>query len=476
MQSPRDEEYTMNLPQDFKDKMEILMEEESVDLFASYEQPESKGIRTNTLKLTPEKLSEKLPFETQGVTWCSEGFYIDSEIRPGKNPYYYCGLYYVQEPTAMAAVEALSPEPGDWVLDLCAAPGGKSTQIAARLQGQGLLVANELVNSRAGVLSTNIERMGIANAVVTNEFPERLVDSFYQRFDKILVDAPCSGEGMFRKDPGALADWSLERVNRCVGKQEKILETAHRLLKPGGVLVYSTCTFAPEENEQMIESFISKYSYELESVELNGLEDHGRAEWTKENTKDIEKALRIMPMKVKGEGHFIAKLVKNGACLEENKAKQGYAKSRLKKATHLELKDYENFAKDFLDATFYENIENRLYLSGEHLYALPEGLALETIANLKVLRPGLHLGEFKKNRFEPSYALALALKLSQAKNVCDLNDEDQAYHYLKGEALNQAADKGWILIGYQGDSLGFGKASEGIIKNHYPKGLRIRKK
>src|SRR5665647_1386868 len=213
----------MNLPQDFKDKMEILMGEESDDLFRSYEQQGSKGIRTNTLKLTPEKLSKKLPFETQVVTWCDEGFYIDSEIRPGKNPYYYCGLYYVQEPTAMAAVEALAPEPGDWVLDLCAAPGGKSTQIAAKLQGQGLLIANELVNSRAGVLSTNIERMGIANAVVTNEFPERLVDSFYQRFDKILVDAPCSGEGMFRKDPGALSDWSLERVDRCVGKQEKIL-------------------------------------------------------------------------------------------------------------------------------------------------------------------------------------------------------------------------------------------------------------
>ncbi|HEY5557260.1 RsmF rRNA methyltransferase first C-terminal domain-containing protein [Acetobacterium sp.] len=466
----------MNLPQDFIDKMKILMGKGSDELFNSYDQPESKGIRTNTLKLAPEKLSGKLPFETQKVNWCHEGFYIDSTIRPGKNPYYYCGLYYVQEPTAMAAVEALSPEPGDWVLDLCAAPGGKSTQIAAKLQGRGLLVANELVNSRAGILSTNIERMGIANAVVTNEFPERLADSFYQRFDKILVDAPCSGEGMFRKDPGALSDWSLERVDRCVGKQEKILETAHRLLKPGGVLVYATCTFSPEENEQIIEAFINKYSYELKSIELTGLEDHGRVEWTRKNTKSIENALRIMPMKVKGEGHFIAKLVKVGPCSDENNAKQGYAKSRLKKATRAELQDYESFARDSLDKDFYKSFEHRLYLSGEHLYALPEGLALETISNLKVLRPGLHLGEFKKNRFEPSYALAMALKLSEAKNVCDLKEEDQAYHYLKGEALNLVAEKGWVLIGYQGDSLGFGKASEGIIKNHYPKGLRIRKK
>lgn len=466
----------MNLPQDFKDKMKILMEESYESLINSYEQPESKGIRTNTLKLTPEELSGKLPFETQGVTWCNEGFYIDSEVRPGKNPYYYCGLYYVQEPTAMAAVEALSPEPGDWVLDLCAAPGGKSTQIGAKLQGQGLLVANELVNSRAGVLSTNIERMGISNAVVTNEFPERLVDSFYQSFDKILVDAPCSGEGMFRKDPGALSDWSLERVERCVGKQEKILETAHRLLKPGGVLVYATCTFSPEENEQIVETFINKYSYELESVDLNGLEDHGRVEWTMENTEAIGKALRIMPMNVRGEGHFIAKLIKCGSCFEEDNAKQGYAKSRLKKATGPELKDYESFAKIFLNKAFYKSFEDRLYLSGEHLYALPEGLALETIANLKVLRPGIHLGEFKKNRFEPSYALAMALKLSEVTNVCDLKEENQAYHYLKGEVLNVSKQKGWVLIGYQGNSLGFGKASEGIIKNHYPKGLRIRKK
>jgi len=281
---------------------------------------------------------------------------------------------------------------------------------------------------------------------------------------------------MFRKDPGALSDWSLERVNRCVGKQEKILESAHRLLKPGGVLVYSTCTFSPEENEQIIEAFINKYSYALESIELQGLEDHGRMEWTKKGTQDIEKALRIMPMKVKGEGHFIVKLIKSGSCTVENTAKQGYAKSRLKKATRTELADYESFAKLFLAKDFYESLENRLYLLGDHLYALPEGILLETIANLKLLRPGLHLGEFKKNRFEPSYALAMALRLSQAKNVCDLTDEEQAYNYLKGQALNVGIQKGWVLIGYHGNSLGFGKASEGIIKNHYPKGLRIRKK
>ena len=466
----------MQLPEAFKEKMKNLMGASYQSLLDSYDQPESKGIRTNTLKLTPDELANKLPFKTQSVNWCKDGFYIDHTVRPGKNPYYYAGLYYVQEPTAMAAVEVLDPQPGDWVLDLCAAPGGKSTQIGARLQGVGVLVANELVNSRAGVLSTNIERMGITNALVTNEFPERLVDSFYERFDKILVDAPCSGEGMFRKDPGALADWSLERVDRCRGKQEKILESAHRLLKPGGVLVYSTCTFSPEENEQMIESFIEKYPYEVETVELPGIFEHGRIAWTRKQQDAIAKTLRIMPMTVKGEGHFIARLKKLPGLAENLDIKQGYAKSRLKKATRMELQDYSDFAKNNLDPEFYQKIADRLYLLGEHLYAIPTGILLERIANLKLLRPGLHLGTFKKNRFEPSYALAMALDLSQARNSCNLNDEELAYQYLKGEALNRKAPKGWVLIGYNGYPLGFGKASEGLIKNHYPKGLRIRKK
>ncbi|WP_296559323.1 RsmF rRNA methyltransferase first C-terminal domain-containing protein [uncultured Acetobacterium sp.] len=466
----------MELPEAFKEKMKKLMGESYQSLLDSYDQPESKGIRTNTLKLEPDELADKLPFETQAVNWCKEGFYIDHTVRPGKNPYYYAGLYYVQEPTAMAAVEVLDPKPGDWVLDLCAAPGGKSTQIGARLQGIGLLVANELVNSRAGILSTNIERMGMANAIVTNEFPERLVDSFYESFDKILVDAPCSGEGMFRKDPGALADWSLERVDRCMGKQEKILESAHRLLKPGGVLVYSTCTFSPEENEQIIEAFIEKYPYTLQTIELPGITDHGRVDWTRKQQQDITKTLRIMPMTVKGEGHFIAKLIKSEGIAEAIDVKQGYPKSRLKKATRTDLQDYRDFAKNNLQAEFYQKIEDRLYLLGDHLYAIPAAIELERIANLKLLRTGLDLGTFKKNRFEPSYALAMALKLSQAKNSVDLNDEDLAYQYLKGEALNLQAPKGWVLVGYDGYPLGFGKASEGLIKNHYPKGLRIRKK
>jgi NOL1/NOP2/sun family putative RNA methylase len=466
----------MDLPQDFKDKMKSLLKDGYVELIDSYEKPVSKGIRTNTLKLSAFDLKRALPFEIEKVNWCQEGFYIDPEIRPGKNPYYYCGLYYVQEPTAMAAVEALDPKPGDWVLDLCAAPGGKTTQIAGKLKGKGVLVANELVNTRAGILSSNIERMGIKNAIVTNEFPERLVDSFYEGFDKILVDAPCSGEGMFRKDPGALSDWSLERVERCVGKQQKILESAHRLLKPGGILVYSTCTFSPEENEQMIEWFLKKNEYDLDEIVLDELQDHGKIEWTKDGHLGMEKTLRIMPMHVKGEGHFIAKLIKKKSCIEKNVREKGYIKSRLKKTTKTDLIDYYRFEKEFFQNEIFKEQRESLYLLGNYLYALPEGLELNQIGNLKILRPGLHIGEFKKNRFEPSYALAMSLQLSDVKNKCDLKEDNQAYRFLKGETLNIETKKGWVLVSYRGYPLGFGKASEGKIKNHYPKGLRIRKK
>ena len=226
----------------------------------------------------------------------------------------------------------------------------------------------------------------------------------------------------------------------------------------------------------MIEAFIQKYPYTLETIELPGITDHGRVEWTRNQEDAINGTLRIMPMTVKGEGHFIARLIKSAASTETLKVRQGYAKSRLKKATRIELQDYTDFAKNNLAPEFYKKIEDRLYLLGEHLYTIPEGVELERIANLKLLRTGLHLGTFKKNRFEPSYALAMALKLSEVKNSCDLKDEELAYQYLKGEALNLSTKKGWVLVAYDGYPLGFGKASEGLIKNHYPKGLRIRKK
>ncbi|WKY47578.1 RsmF rRNA methyltransferase first C-terminal domain-containing protein [Eubacteriaceae bacterium ES3] len=466
----------MELPQAFKEKMKELMGPEYEAFLETYDREEIKGLRTNTLKIAPEQLKRILPFETNRVPWCETGFFIDASVRPGKNPFYYAGLYYVQEPTAMAAVEALDVSPGDWVLDLCAAPGGKSTQIGAALQGEGLLVANELVNSRAGVLSTNIERMGIGNVLVTNEFPERLVSVFYEKFDKILVDAPCSGEGMFRKDPGALNDWSIERVERCVGKQEKILESASRLLKPEGILVYSTCTFSPEENEQVIEDFLNQESFSLERISLTGLNDSGHPEWSKNNLKELDKTLRIMPMHVQGEGHFIARLKKEKASQEHESGLKASPKGRFKKAAKQDLKNYQVFLSEMIRPEYQVSFSKNLYQSGDHLYQFPQGISADSISGLKVLRPGLHLGQLKKNRFEPSYALAMFLTEEMVLNSFNLSSEEMSYQYLKGEIIEEDQKSGWVLLTYQGYPLGFGKASEKKIKNHYPKGLRIRKK
>ncbi|MGL6294119.1 hypothetical protein [Eubacterium aggregans] len=231
----------------------------------------------------------------------------------------------------MTPAEALCPEPGDWVLDLCAAPWGKTTQLACKLSGEGLLVANEIVVGRAGILASNAERMGITNLMILNEFPERLVENFYEAFDKILVDAPCSGEGMFRKEPEALSVWSAERVEHCARRQEKILESVDKLLKPGGVLVYSTCTFAHEENECIVERLLATGNYQTEPLAMEGLSDRGRPDWTEKGTAEVMDTLRIMPYHVKGEGHYVARLRKVGQTSDDSGFGRRKAKGKLKK-------------------------------------------------------------------------------------------------------------------------------------------------
>lgn len=462
----------MEISEAFKDKMKALLSQEEYNqLMASYDKPVNKGIRTNTLKCSTDEMKTQIPFDVEPVDWCPTGYAIDLEIRPGKNPTYYAGLYYVQEPTAMASAEALDPKPGDWVLDLCAAPGGKSTQLACKLQGQGLLVANELINNRADILTSNIERMGITNALLLNEFPERLTARFYERFDKILVDAPCSGEGMFRKDKGTAEEWTPERVRRCAERQIKILESVDKLLKPDGVVVYSTCTFSPEENEQVIEDFLGNNRYELVEINLKGLDDRGRPEWAKQGTAELTKTLHVMPFHVKGEGHFIAKLKKTAPCPQGEEELKLRGQSKLKAPAKGDLADYEAFGAACLNRSF----EN-LYLFNDRLYSLPKGLAPSDLDGLKVLRPGIHLGTFKKNRFEPSHTLAMVLKPEDYKTIYQVKNDDEAYTYLKGEPITGTSLKGWVLVCYNNWPLGFGKASQGMIKNHYPKGLRIRKK
>lgn len=459
----------MNLPIEFEKKMKAFLGDEWDDFLYSYDNNRFQALRFNTLKVQSQeermRILKTLKISSdKKVSWANEAYYFDENVRPGKHPYHEMGLYYIQEPSAMSAAALLAPKPGMRVLDLCAAPGGKSTQLATYLGDSGLLVSNEINTQRCRILSQNIERMGIKNAIVTNEDSFVLASHFPGFFNAIQVDAPCSGEGMFRKLPEAIEQWSMENVAICAARQKEILDNAAVMLKPGGVIVYSTCTFSKEENEDVIEYFLERHpDFTLEEME------------------------RFWPHKVDGEGHFVAKLVRRG-CVDtglkaDRKTKNNKNSKNRKNETKPALTE-ENMKllSEFLDETISEDMaawikNSRLVMFGEQLYRLPD---MEVdIKGLKVQRAGLHIGEFKKQRFEPSHSLALALKLSEAKNVVKLTcDNPQTTGFFNGQSVmlsdEQTAEckKGWALVCVDGYPAGWGKVNGAQVKNHYPKGLR----
>ena len=459
----------MNLPIEFEKKMKAFLGDEWDDFLYSYDNNRFQALRFNTLKVqSPEERMRILKTlkisSVKMVSGADEAYYFDENVRPGKHPYHEMGLYYIQEPSAMSAAALLAPKPGMRVLDLCAAPGGKSTQLATYLGDSGLLVSNEINTQRSRILSQNIERMGIKNAIVTNEDSFVLASHFPGFFNAIQVDAPCSGEGMFRKLPEAIEQWSMENVAICAARQKEILDNAAVMLKPGGTIVYSTCTFSKEENEDVIEYFLERHpDFTLEEME------------------------RFWPHKVDGEGHFVAKLVRRGSVDTDLKAdrktkKNKNSKNRKNETKPALTKENMKLLSEFLDETISENMaawikNSRLVLFGEQLYRLPD---MEVdIKGLKVQRAGLHIGEFKKQRFEPSHSLALALKLNDAKNVVKLTcDNPQTIGFFNGQSVmlsdEQAAEckKGWALVCVDGYPAGWGKVNGAQVKNHYPKGLR----
>ncbi len=447
----------MNLPPLFQERMKQQLQEEYEPFIQSYEEARSSGLRLNLLKLHSP---QKLPFSLSPVPWAENGFYYPLEERPGKHPYFDAGLYYIQEPSAMAVTTLLSPKPGEKILDLCAAPGGKTTHIASMMNNEGLLISNEIHPGRAKILSQNMERMGMTNAVITNETPDRLALRFPDFFDRILVDAPCSGEGMFRKDPQACEEWSPENVAMCAERQLDILLKAEKMLASGGRLVYSTCTFAPAENEGTISRFLECCPWmQIEPVEKNMAFSDGRADWVEHPACGIEHTVRIWPHIAHGEGHFIAVLKKT----KETRQEKFPTLSVEKKVPDI----FFGFAKETLSFVPSGNF----LLFGENLYLVPK--ELPDIKGLKVLRPGLHLGSCKKNRFEPSHALALSVSSHQVRHIVSLTaDAPETLSYLKGEALRIPGEKGWNLVTVDGFPLGWGKWSDGMLKNHYPKGLR----
>jgi NOL1/NOP2/sun family putative RNA methylase len=466
---------SIHFPPAFEERMKTLLQDEYAAFAKSYEHPSWQGLRINPLKIEPSRFLEMQPFSLKPIPWCPTGFYYPEGERPGKHPYHAAGLYYLQEPSAMSVAEAAEAQPGETVLDLCAAPGGKTTQLAAALNGQGLLIANEIHPVRVKALSENVERLGIRNAIVTNETPERLADRFPQFFDRIVVDAPCSGEGMFRKLPEALDDWSVEKVTECHLMQLDILEAAALMLKPGGTLVYSTCTFAPLENEQSIVRFLEDHpEFELAPLPHPEYFSPGVPEWADPIKPELAKTVRLWPHRLAGEGHFIARLRKRADAervdrmspRKEKKAKAGVAGR--KEA----LGAWRSFAAENVPA-IHEQLqdESAFTLFGEQLYHVPAP-SLD-LGGLKVVRAGLHLGTVKKNRFEPSHALALAAAADDAVRRADFAaDDPDLQRYLRGESLPHDGSGGWTLVTVDGFSLGWGKQADGQLKNHYPKGLR----
>ena len=427
------------LPEAFLERMKAQLGDEYDAFLQSLERPRAVAMRFNPLK--GER--PRLPFVGENVPWEPEGFYYDPESRPGLHVFHEAGVYYLQEASAMAPVALLDPKPGEWVCDLCAAPGGKTTQIAGRMMGEGFLVCNEIDPKRAKILSRNIERMGVANALVLNEHPENIRKHFSGLFDRVLIDAPCSGEGMFRKEEAAVENWSQEYVQMCARRQAAILDTGAELVRPGGRLVYSTCTFAPEEDELAVDQFLEAHpDFEPEVMDTP---------WFVPGENGSH---RMWPHKLLGEGHFAAVLRRKGDGEPDRRTLTG-----------------EKLPKEWTD--FARNLgiqlpEGKALMFGQTLYWVPS--QMPELKGLKVLRPGLELGTVKKGRFEPAHALALWLK--ECESVQDFAAESaEMAKYIHGDVV-ASGKKGWTLVTADRYSIGWGKGDGNVLKNHYPKGLR----
>ncbi len=436
---------------DFLFRMKSLLGDEYDNFLQFYNSENFRGLRVNTLKCSVEKLISLLDFELKTTPFCNEGFYIpDNVTSPGNNPLHHAGAFYIQEPSAASAVEMLGVQKGDFVLDLCAAPGGKSTQIGAKLERTGLLWSNEIVRSRANVLLSNIERMGISNAVVSNCHPDVLCKKLSGCFDKVLVDAPCSGEGMFRKNGEAQTEWSVEHVKSCAQRQLMILNSAKNALKCGGVMVYSTCTFSHEENEEVITRFLDENpDFELENSGVS----FGRP--------TLKYARRIFPMDG-GEGHFAARLRKKGESFDNKFCNNNISK--------IEKNIFDFYDKLFVDRPFGENIK----IIGDKIIILPDNFNFD-ISGISIIRSGVILGETVKKRIEPHHSVFMAAQKKNCNSCIDFDvNSSEIQAFLHGEEIAIPSDvSGYTAVCVNGIVTGFGKASNGRLKNKYPKGLRI---
>ena len=460
----------MELPVAFCDEMKRILGDEYEDYLKSMEGTRKFGLRVNTAKISVEDFLKISPFELTPIPYVKNGFYYDGEKeQPAKHPYYFAGLYYLQDPSAMTPASRLPIEENDVVLDLCAAPGGKATELAAKLHGTGLLIANDISSKRAKALLKNIELFGVENSFIVTEYPKKLAEYFTGFFDKILIDAPCSGEGMFRKEPSMVKAWEQNGPEFYAALQEDILKQALPMLKPGGMLLYSTCTFSKREDEESIRYILNECP-ELKLIDVKPYEgfSHGYEDDGQERDMQMSKTVRIWPHRMAGEGHFVALIKKDGsdgASVIPSSPSHG-----LKIPKELQ---------EFLDEITYPVDTADISIRDERVFILPKQAG--NTAGLRVMRTGLLLGEIKKNRFEPSQALAMVLRKDQYVSAVDLkSDDENVIRYLKGETIQidpescgVVRQSGWQLVCVDGYPLGWGKLANGTLKNKYLAGWRM---
>ena len=432
-------------PEQFISNMQKMLGGDAPAFFAALNAEPALALRINPLRGESAEAAAE-PYIEANVPWAKYGRYLRAGARPGAGIAHAAGAFYIQEASAMISAEILNAQPGEYVLDLCAAPGGKATQIAAAMRGTGIFVANEPDAARAKALRANLERMGAGYAVITNAYPDALSRAWRGFFDAIQCDAPCSGEGMFRRDPDARAQWSPASPAGCAKRQAEILDRAAELLAPGGRIVYSTCTFNIEENEDTIRAFLARHpDFAAEDFHLSGVGD------------STDGMIRAWPHIVRGDGHF--------AC-------------RLRRAGHTDHREADLYIAREDRALLSQLSEickidltgRRIVRAGEYLFAAPA--ALPDAERVKIVSRGLCLLRIGKNYIEPAHALAMAIDPADAARRLSLTDA-QAVRYLSGEAIETGAENGWTLAVWRGMALGWGKVSGGIFKNHLPKGLRI---
>lgn len=456
----------LKLSEEYLNKMrDLLGEEEFSAYLKSFDEVRLYGLRVNTAKITPEAFPELVSWDLKPVPWIPNGFYYEGTERPAKDPYYYAGLYYLQEPSAMTPAMLLPVEPGDRVLDLCGAPGGKSTELGVKLAGKGVLISNDISNSRAKALLKNLELWGISNICVTSETPDKLADVFGPWFDKILIDAPCSGEGMFRKDDDMVKSYEERGPEYYSEIQKEITDQAVRMLAPGGLLLYSTCTFSRCEDEEIICHILENHQ-EMELIRLPLFEGASGG-------IGLDGCIRLFPHKIKGEGHFISLLRKNGGGAERTAAgsrERSRTEPQGKKGPALPTE-----LTDFLALMNREFDDSRIMIKNDSVYYLPENFV--PAKELRYLRTGLLLGELKNKRFEPGQALAMTLHAKEFRQTISWKKEDdRVIRYLKGETISLTPEegpvKGWCLVCVDGYPLGFAKGTGMALKNKYYPGWR----